>query len=92
MCDSQEWTSSGLCSTCHEISKIIACYDSKDVLESLTTIYLREKQKCDNKTEVVKKEYNTRSKEKDVKSDFSGRHIPVVNFQHKYGHSGAIYI
>lgn len=66
LCNSSEWTSTGLCGTCHEIGKIIAVYDNKQVLETLQTIYLREKEKCDNKTEKEKKDYNTRSK--DVKN------------------------
>ncbi len=66
LCDSQEWTNTGLCSTCHEIGKIIACYDNDSVLKTLQSVYLREKEKCENKAEKEKKEYNLRSK--DVKT------------------------
>ena len=62
MCDSSEWTSIGLCSTCTEISKIVACYSADDVLDTLERIYLREKDKIENKVEAEKKGMTTRSK------------------------------
>ena len=62
MCESQEWTSIGLCSTCSEISKIVACYSAEEVLDTLERIYLREKDKIENKVEAEKKTMTTRSK------------------------------
>lgn len=62
MCESQEWTSIGLCSTCSEISKIVACYSAEEVLDTLERIYLREKDKVENKVEAEKKGMTTRSK------------------------------
>ena len=62
MCDSSEWTSIGLCSTCSEISKIVACYSAEEVLDTLERIYLREKDKIENKVEAEKKTMTTRSK------------------------------
>ena len=64
MCDSSEWTSIGLCSTCSEISKIVACYSAEEVLDTLERIYLREKDKIENKVEAEKKTMTTRSKKK----------------------------
>jgi hypothetical protein len=64
LCPSDEWTGSGLCSTCHKIKDIIACYSSEEVLESLSTLYLREKDKVENKVNKEKTEYNLRKKEK----------------------------
>ena len=62
MCDSSEWTSIGLCSTCSEISKIVACYSAEEVLDTLERIYLREKDKIENKVKAEKKTMTTRSK------------------------------
>ena len=62
LCPSAEWTGSGLCSTCHKIRDIIACYSSEEVLESLQELYLREKDKVENKVKKEKSEYNLRKK------------------------------
>ena len=65
MCDNtDEWTNTGLCSTCSEISKIIACYTNIGVLETLKTGYLREEGKCGAKAEDEKKKIITRSQNK----------------------------
>ena len=54
MCDSSEWTTTGICSTCSEIRKIIACYDGEQVLATLQRVYLRDTDKCEKKTELEK--------------------------------------
>jgi len=64
LCDSEEWTAIGLCTTCSNISKIVACYSAEEVLETLERVYLREKDKVDNKVDVEKKGMTTRSKKK----------------------------
>jgi hypothetical protein len=64
LCPSDEWTSTGLCSTCHKIKNIVDCYTADEVLESLETLYLREKLKVNNKVAVELKTMTTRSKVK----------------------------
>ena len=64
LCPSDEWTGSGLCSTCHKIKDIIACYSSEEVLESLSCLYLRVKDKVENKVNKEKSEYNLRERKK----------------------------
>jgi hypothetical protein len=69
LCDSQEWTASGICSTCDKIKKIIACYSPEEVVDTLETVYLREKTKCDAKADVEKKTYELRSKKLDKEDE-----------------------
>ncbi len=64
LCDSQEWTSIGLCTCCSEIGKIIACYDAEHVLETLKTVYLRDTDKCEKRAEVETEGIKTRSQKK----------------------------
>jgi len=62
LCDSPEWTSTGLCSCCHDIGKIIACYSAEEVSETLKKVYLRDTDKCEKKADKEKDEIITRSK------------------------------
>ena len=64
LCDSDEWTSTGLCTCCAEIGKIIACYDSEHVLETLKTVYLRDTEKCEKRAGVESEGIKTRSQKK----------------------------
>ena len=54
LCDSDEWTTTGLCEICNEIAKIVACYNSKEILNTLRKVYLRDKEKCENKATAEK--------------------------------------